>query len=823
MSFAWLTGCSDDNDEEIVVPSAGWKVSVLGGSAVDVDDEGAAFFGREATYGSLRLQLEGYDRERDGQVRISLTDGSSWLTIDNDTLGTDGIISLATKENTDDQLRTATLQLLASNGEPPQQALVTVSQRSSAEQDANGGNAKEDLYVGYGYDIFKALDNPMSVRVKTPILDLQKLREAGNSATYETVHDSRLSRTEMKYVASSTLYEYSEDLTQQQTQSTVKLSGCKVDCDMAASFNVNVNEQNFGRGSMVKTVAARVIDKAALLHLRQRNQMPYTTPFLNRVNNLLTLQITNPSVLDEEITKTLEEYGTHLVLQADLGGRLDYTFTMTKSGTVHSKNELVEEVDFTMGRLANNQRTPSYAHSVSSKKNVSGAIKVTGGMKEAKARLEADIAQLGTTSQLPPDHVTEWLASISYDDRALIAGDIDVIHFELMPLWDLVPDKLREPFLNATLKMVERPDCKVSDDKLGTDLYTIDCTRSDLFDFSNVGDDGSLCRILYLKSGEAPEGAPVLEVCSEYVPKIRTDQRVTMVYPIYKKKIRMNEGLFLGDGIHQPAYVGFGGAECFVSPLTELKNTDIITHINYVNGSLSIGSENARFISEDQRGRTVRDDAFYFRVSGTTHKHPIVKIGSNFWTRRDLNHKMGLALKPSDDRTLDQLKDGIVYARFWHDLGRSTSSQNKWMWGYDPNTMFPGNPNMKWYYPSGDEVKNLLEFMGFNPKALFKGQATGFEAQFNGYYGGYDVEAKEQTDDPQVRAKGELNCFATRNKETDNGSILMVLDKNYRLYVAETGASGIWRQNYYPVRPTRGYMYNYPTLKDYLDFEEKYK
>ena len=44
------------------------------------------------------------------------------------------------------------------------------------------GNAKEDLYVGYGYDIFKALDNPMSVRTKTPIIDLDKLRAAGSAA-----------------------------------------------------------------------------------------------------------------------------------------------------------------------------------------------------------------------------------------------------------------------------------------------------------------------------------------------------------------------------------------------------------------------------------------------------------------------------------------------------------------------------------------------------------------------------------------------------------------------------------------------------------------
>ncbi len=827
LTLLFLAACHDDDGPDAPDPgpeSMVWTVDVLGGGAVETDDEGNVYFERTATFGSLRLKIQGYDAQRDSTVKVTLAEGGEWLTLETDTLGTEGILSLSTTDNNGDSQRTATLVFTAANGEPPLSATLTVRQHSRADADSNGGNAKEDLYVGYGYDIFKALDNPMSVRTKTPIIDLDKLRAAGSAATYEPLHDSRLSRTEMKYIASTSLAVYAEELTSEQTTSSLKLNGCKVDCDLATSLTTSSSshEQNYGRGAMVKTVASRVIDKAALLHLRELGRTPYSDAFFKRVNSLLTLKDTKPASLAEEVTKTLEEFGTHIVLQADLGGRIDYTFTMEKTGTFYVNDVMKAEIDFTMGRLTESDRTAQSNQAVSSVKNADGAIKVVGGSEATRRQMLYDIARLGKTSQLPPDHVTAWLASIDYDERAIATGDIDVINFELMPIWDLVPSELRLDFLNATLRMAERPDCKVSDEKLGTDLYTIDCTRKDLFDFSNVKDNGSLCRILYLKSGDG-EGTPVLQVCSEYVPKIRTDQRVTVAYPIYKRKIRMNEGLFLGDGIHQPAFVGFGNSECFVAPISDLKCTDIIQQICYVNGSLSLSSPGIKFISEDSRNRTVKDDVFYFRSSPVTYCQPIVKIGSNFWTRQDIYYKMGLAVSANNDRTVDVVKDKVLYARFWHDLGRGTATPNKWLWAYDPNTMFDGNPNMKWYFPKGTEVKALHEFLGFNPKALFKGQVSGFNAEFNGYYGGYDIVNKKGTDEVTIRYKGQLNVFATRNTKSDYDATLLVLDKDYRLYEADNGPTGSWCENYYPVRPVRGYMFNYPTLGNIKDFEDKYK
>lgn len=812
-------GCKDDNTPDAPQPGD-WTVNVLGGSDAEIGEDGMVTFGQYATYGSLRIALEGYNADRDGAVSVACSD-ADWLTIDSKTLGDDGIVSLTIQENDNDIRRYATVTF-TSTLYPSVTTSLTVEQLSRGDSDTNGDEAWEQLYVGYGYDIYKALDNPMAVRTKKPILNYERLVESGNSATYETVHDSHLSRTEMKYVASKSLFEYAEDLTKQQTKSDdYTIAGCKSDCEQAAGLGEGADSkmQNYGRGIMLKTVHARVIDKAALQHLKMMGRMPFTSEFFARLFGIMQ---TKGDAQRNLVVQTLEEYGTHLIIQTDLGGRIDYTFTMAKNGNVYTQDEMVQEAEYTMGKISKDDRNKSYNQETSSSKSASGAIKVVGGSETVRNLMKDDIKQLTKTAQIPPEHITEWLASINYTEDAVRRGDIDVVHFEVEPLWNLVPESLRDIFLDVTLRMAERTDCKVSDELLGTDLYTIDCTRADLFDFSNADDNQSLCRLLYLRSGEENTQVPVLQVCSEYVPKIRTDRRVTVIYPIYKQKIRMNEGVFIGDGIHQPAYVGFGGGDCFVAPIMTMKSTDIITQVTYVNGSLNTEQPSVRFISEDQRGRVVKDDVFYFRSSPNTYRHPIVKIGSLFWTRRDLNHKMGLALNSSSDRTLDVMKDNILYARFYHDLGRTNIASNRWIWGWSPNTMFEGNPNQLWYFPRGDDVRNLHAYLGFNPKALFAGQVSGFNAEFNGYYGGYDIVNKKATENVTLRGKGEVNAFATRNTKEEVNSRVLVLDKNYQLYEAANGPDGTWRENYYPVRPVRGYMFNYPTLNTIQDYENKY-
>ena len=799
-----LCGCHDDDDS--YQSAERWKVSVV--NVDETADTQHPTLSWQASYESLTVQIQGLSPETRAVV-VSTED--DWLTVASDTLATDGIVALTTTTNDTRSRRTATL-VFTDCDNPQLKGTLTVTQLSQAEIKENG-DPRDQLYVGYGYDIYKALESPMAVRTKSPIVDLALLKQNSSKITYEIIHDSHLSRTEMRYVTSNDIYAYGRDLSEQQTGDTERpIQGCTDNCKLAKDLIMPgqgmLQQQNFGHGSLEKAVAARVIDRGALLDLKRLNRAFLSDDFVQRLYYVYRATGEKRRQLIEQM---LVDFGTHVILQTDLGGRIDYTFTMQKVSMFNSKEEMRQEIEYTLGRIADNERTTKNK-TTSSSKSASGAITVTGGSAATRQRLMNDVGALSPTGQVDPSHITDWLASINYSSNPERNENLDVIHFELMPVWDVVDEALREDFYVVTLQMASRSDCQLPASVLGTDIYEIHPQQErDLFDFSaaDKNKDASLCRLLYF------EDEPVLQVCSEYVPKIRTDERVVIVYPIYRQHIRMNQGLFIGDGIHQPAYVGFSGAECYVNPIDSLAPGTYVDKVFYVNGNLLFENPST-FTLPSGKGRKVQDDMFYYRVDGKTYRHPIVKIGSKFWTRHDLTHRLGLTNNPngSSTRTLDIMRDDVLYARFWHDVGRTVKSGVNWIWGSDQNTFYNDKPYTKWYFPRGADVANLYQFMGFNPKALFSGQVSGFNAQFNGYYGLYDLNNDRSFGDGanNVRYKGELTFFASRNGSTDTDAVLIALDKDYHFYIVENGKNGDWRENYYSVRPIRGYMFEYPTI-----------
>ena len=800
LSLFVFYGCHED---DITVPQSGpWVATAVGA------DEGVTLAWR-ASYESITVSIRGRGLETRAVI-VSLGGENAghddWLTIANDTLDADSIVAFVTKTNDSGQRRSAKLTFTDAD-DASRSASLIITQLSSSDDDANGVDARADLYVGYGYDIYKALESPMAVRTKQPILDLDYLRQQNIAAHYEVIQDCRLSRTETRYVTTNDIHALGKNLSEQQTNDTDNhFEGCRENCMTAekllASAKGKLEQSNFGHGSFEKAVAARVIDRAALIDLQRGRGVPFTDVFSTRLWNI---QHSSGSQRDKLIEQLLVDYGTHVVIQADLGGRIDYTFSMSKTTAFNSVQEMREEIEYTLGRIADDERASNRKPVTS--KSQTGAITVAGGNKATRLQLEADICGLSGDGQINPSHITDWLASIEYTSNPETNPNLEVIHFELIPLWDLVWKDLRDDFRNATFRMAKRSDCSLPTSFTGTDIYEFNVAQErDLFEFDGT-DESSLCRLLYF------DGEPVMEVCSEYVPKIRTDQRVVVAYPIYKQHIRMNQGLFLGDGIHTPALVGFSDGNSYVYPFPELYPSDRINTFYYVNGNLLL--DNPTTVSGlTGRDRTVMDDYFYFVYGAKLNKHPIVKIGSLFWTRYDIDHKMGFTPTPNSGRpkTDEFLDNGVLYACYQYDIHRTVMADNDWTWGYVPNTYYDAKPNTRWFLPSGYDVQYLYTYLGFNPKALFPGQVSGFDARFNGYKGINDLINNRSFDDNQkaVRYKGELNVIATRNMDSSVDAILLMLDGNYRFTPYK--ALGDWHEDYYPVRPVRGYMFEYPML-----------
>ena len=820
-----LSSCHDDTDDLQPTPAAQWTVSLV--TSDDGSRHDPSLLSRFAAYESVTVSIGGLS---DDTRAVLVTSDADWLTLRRDTLAADGIVTFTTTDNQTDQRRTATLTF-ADADHPELTGTLTLSQLSAADQDSNGEDARANLYVGYGYNIYVALENPMAVRTTAPVINLEAVQRDQSYGLYQLVQDCHLLYTRMNTTVSNTIQAFGQDLSQRQTGDEANtFQGCVQDCQTAVDLmnsdaKGQLNQQNFGQGSIEKAVASRIMDRATITYLRDEGKLPYGSDFNLSILNIRE-KMKQGGDYREMVVETLRRFGTHVVTQADLGGRIDYIFTMSKNSLFNSKQEMEEEIKYTLGQMTNDERSGLDRHTTSSKTG-EGAIKIHGGSQAARAQLEQDIKDTKFRGQIDSDHLNDWLATINYSDHLTLDEGLDVIHFELMPLWDIVPKDLRQVFLDETMRMVQDSDCQLPASFLGTDNYEFNTfLQPDLFDFSKATLNSSLCRLLYMdydpKSTEGigsaiekPTGDPVLLVCSEYVPKIRTDQRVTIVYPLYDQKVRMNQGLFLGDGIHQPAWVGFKGSDCYVNLIDDLPPGYCITKFWFVHGNLSLKNPTTDVEGLKGTNPIVSGDYFYYYYEGT-FRHPIVKIGSNFWTRSDVYYYMRFTSDPNSrkNRSDEHMVDGTLYTRFYYDIGYYQREDNGWLWGNDPNQYYTDKPNMKWYMPRVSEIEALYAYLGFNPKALYQGQQSGFDAQFHGYYGIHDLLNNTGFGtNNALRYRDEYMFLASRTDDTDQAKVL-VLDRDYHLRLMEPRVT--WADDYFPLRPVRGWMFTYPKWSEII-------
>ena len=786
-----LTGCHDDDEVEPKPMPTELTVT----TADDVT------LPRFASYERVTVSLGGRT-EADSVIAVSCD--ADWLSLTTTILPADGIVSLATTDNTGQQRRTATLTFAAADG---RMATLSISQLSPSDDDANG-DPRSDGYLGYGYDIYQSFDHPMSVRKTAAVIDLSALRRFSSQTTYEVIHDCRLSRTDLNVYSARTASEFSTILTASGSNTSERLAGCKQNCDRA-EYVTRLNslmQNNIGYGVMEKAVWSRTIDRGALQNLRDRDKDFFTAAFSR---DLLRVKGQTGESRAQAAEWLLEKYGTHIVVQADYGGKIDYTFTMSKLGSVRYDEEVRCQAEFTLGRLPQAEWSHQQGTVLSSSKRAEGAINVTGGSPATRRQLQADISSMSDDDQLEPNHLMEWLSSINYSDHPGSDENLDIIHFDLMPLWDLFTGDLRTELLAAAIRRANLSSCAIDDAALKTDLYWLTVP--------SVPDDNrqltSLSRIVYVND------EPVMNVCSEYVPQIRSDKRVRVAYPIWQHNIQLGQGLFLGDGIHRPAYLMFSADGCYVQPIDSLSPSTILKEVAYAGGNLYPDRHGLTFKGIEVE---VHDDVFLYNYGGEHFWTPVVKVGSTFWTRRDIAHDMGFTPYPEDDDNQDLIdyRTGTLFTSFQFDLTYTASAINGWNYGYKVNPYFKTDNNQLWYLPQPSQVRNLFTFIGQNPKALFRGQMSGFEAQFNGYYGTIDILDGNAALGGRTRhlKEEELNVIASKATNALGDACLMLLDNHYRLTLlddqtyAPASTATRWRSNYYPVRLCRGALYEYPNL-----------
>lgn len=309
---------------------------------------------------------------------------------------------------------------------------------------------------------------------------------------------------------------------------------------------------------MVRVVGSRSMDVGALKYIchnadiAQSGKLPFSDEFYTLYKEI---NKASGSARTNLIKKMIEQYGTHVIVQTSLGGAIDLVVTYS-----HNMVKTLEETTETVFKTLTGATSSSdVMSSVKSSFSGNGAINIYGGAENAKKALEDNVKQLSAmgTNTLSGSLLDNWLESIS--DTARTDKVLDAVDFSFIPIWELFADKtVSNEILSAVTSTANEKRNVFGEAELGIDNYTLLLTK-EMMDFSS-SNASSLVRVL------SCDNVPIAEICNEYVPSVRSDKRITAIYPIVNGITHITMGVFPGDGENRPAFLSFADSEVYVNP-----------------------------------------------------------------------------------------------------------------------------------------------------------------------------------------------------------------------------------------------------------------
>ena len=780
-----MSACHDDHDEPL--PASNWTVAWSDGAEEAVID----IYGR---YYSLYSTFKG---EPDSTLTLSCN--AEWLQLQHTNLPADGIIQLLAEANDDGAGRMAEI-VVHSERDPGHDVILRVHQLGLGEnRDNDDENADpiSDYRVGWGFNAFDEYKSLNSLRGR--IIDPVKLEKFDTDTTFNSMQEAVRSLETFQVMSAWSLQEMSMKLTKEMTTQTNVLFVKKATKRFTEINKSSANESVCSYARLQKTVATRSMDEGAIRYLvgeKSLDELPFTRKFSDAVYKVVSR---SGAQREEAIRDLIDAYGTHLIISASVGCKMDLCLTFKKSTDYEYQKETVETSKKVFGRTKNGYQEKISEHLNCDISN-SNSIQVSGGSQETRTRLINSIRSLTDSKVLEGDIVTLWLASVTSSDLsdAQRRKDLDVVDFRFMAIWDLFSDpQVKADVLTYIMDMAERSDCGFTDRELGIDNYRIDLTDKSLANFS-TDQNASLVRVARLSDNQTP----IMEICEEYVPKIRSDKRIVVYYPILDGRTRIGQGIFKGDGEMPPCNLSFSEGELYVDPIDGYGSGDILKELYYVHGNLYAESFG---IAMQNRPLTTTNEVF--RVNRVSI--PYVKIGSGYWTRRNMNESLqfGTPKKAGDwdgeYNIEERFRDNMLYTNVLY--GNSGPFRERYPGLFDNEKDEQAGHAIHWYLPMPKDISNLKEYIGMNTKALFKGQVSGFDAQFAGLWGQWDVMNGNKAYPTENYYYVDQYCFIPAKQSQTSGSVL-ALGQNYTTQLIDIDSN---KADWFPVRAFRTSYYTY--------------
>ena len=573
-------------------------------------------------------------------------------------------------------------------GHESENKTITVEQKYLGDYGGNAANIIElnnKIYgVGFSYDIKGEWASPNSVKVE--IFNTDSLIKSGILAT--GVPQMEVSDYT---ITGSTISEVSNKLC---IKASVEGSYGAFQAEANASFDMETSESS--TYEYASTYFDIQLYRASLSKSPQTLILDYMTDdAYNAINGkpVKTKRgMRNPyGNTREGFKKLIDDFGTHVIVEAGLGGRLRRSMQVNTS-EITSSYDVKAFAKAGYDGVCKAEASVDEHFKQSYKENakaIKTSMSVLGGDKDLALDLVADG---GFTSK----NYTAWRKSVQ--DTAMT-----IVNFSsksLVPLYELV-DREAEGGEDRYTALKSY----MTDGSVAADFSTYKCgtvTEFEVPSFEGAKYNETLIKDIYLG------GQWVGQVCNEYIPNINRDKRVTVVYPVVNNKPRYNMGFFLGDNKgHKPARVSWDGTNVAVEAYEEL-DYGAATKV-YLRG--------ASVLPRLPEGTTAlkADDPRDEYLEMIDWKYPLVKIFNNVWMRENW-HSGNTSGQPLREYDID------VNGEKFTVKSQEFSDEN------DIYANFPAS----WRVPTKDDAQSIIDKLSNNGfaqpiTALLYGGVTGFE------------------------------------------------------------------------------------------------
>lgn len=434
------------------------------------------------------------------------------------------------------------------------------------ESSLSGGMGQEQR-LGYGYNAAYTITDSAAFSTK-PILNYSTLMQAeqrygqifSEEARHVTVTDIITGNTLQELCLSETQTETSYrgfmGCGKTYTREKTVVTDCSLEEDVAKVKIKTVLSSRTVDVGMLKSLNMSLDpkDDSSILALEYRTAVrDLIQKYGASVNNIPVT----------EINSFCENFGTHLVVSADLGGVAELQMAIERSTCIET-TDAVEEVQSEIFGIPGGCDNPQKWSSVDSLKNLKYKAKlfVYGG---SEATINAMRQKVSPEEQgtIATSEYRDWAASIvcqpggSENNATFVRG-------RYVPLYELVP----EDEVEARQMLMGIYELYLKDSAPTADP---DEPPYGFFDVRQTGEgDGYLLPNSDVRIVEQDEHGAAL-LCMEYVPSIRGDRPCVVAYPLIRGKDGRSRpylygGFFVGDEDHRPGVVKWQGSASFYVP-----------------------------------------------------------------------------------------------------------------------------------------------------------------------------------------------------------------------------------------------------------------